>query len=98
MIDALRRPRSQNELVGDDAKPGPDEDPFFVLLEDDSQVSHLSVETDTLLDPASLDDFDQRKVRLVITVELRPYNVAPALVRPASAGRSAETAVRMPGR
>jgi len=75
MIDALRRPRSQNELVGDDAKPGPDEDPFFVLLEDDSQVSHLSVETDTLLDPASLDDFDQRKVRLVITVELRPYNV-----------------------
>jgi hypothetical protein len=45
------------------------------LLEDDKQVSQLAVETDTLLDPPIGDEADQRKVRLVITVEVRPYYV-----------------------
>lgn len=73
IIDALRRPRSQNELVNDDIAPRDGEDPFYCLLEDDSQVSHLVVETDTLLDPATNDDADHRKARLIITVELKPY-------------------------
>jgi hypothetical protein len=76
LIDALRPPRSQNELVGEDATPRSDEDPFICLLEDDRQVSHLSVETDTLLDPPTADEADQRKARIVITVELRPYYVS----------------------
>lgn len=75
VIDALRRPRNQMELISDDAAPNPDEDPFFCLLEDDSQVSHLVVETDTLLDPLTNDDADHQKVKLIITVELRPYDV-----------------------
>ncbi len=75
VIDALRRPRNQAELVGDDATPGPDEDPFFCLLEDDKMVSHFSVETDTLLDPPTNEEADQRKAKLIITVELRPYYV-----------------------
>ena len=75
VIDALRRPRNQEDLVDDDVNPDPDEDPFFCLLEDDKQVSHFAVETDTLLDPPTDDDADYRKAKLVITVELRPYYV-----------------------
>jgi hypothetical protein len=55
--------------------PRPDEDPFFCLLEDDKQVSHLSVETDRLLDPPTPDAANERKAKIVITVELRPYYV-----------------------
>lgn len=75
LIDALRRPRSANELIEGDRSPQAGEDPFFVLLEDDSQVTHLAVETDTLFDPKTDDNADHRRVRLVITVEVRPYHV-----------------------
>ena len=71
LIDALRMPKSPNELVDDDVKPRPGEVPFFCLLEDDTQVSGFSVETDTLLDPEA----DDKTAKLVITVELRPYYV-----------------------
>lgn len=69
LIDALRKPRSANELVGNEV-PQEDESPFFVLLEDDKNVTSLSVETDTLFDEGS----DQRLVQLVITVTIRPYH------------------------
>ena len=39
IIDTLRRPRNQTELVGSDKAPREGEDPFFVPLEDDKQVS-----------------------------------------------------------
>lgn len=71
LIDALRPPRSQNELVGDDLVPKSDETPFFCLLQDDKQVSHFSVETDTLLTPGT----DLRDALVVVSVELRPYYV-----------------------
>lgn len=75
LLDGLRRPRNAMELRGN-AKPAADEDPFFVLLEDDRLVTELSVETDTLLDePIADKDKDQRLVRAIITVELQPYNV-----------------------
>jgi hypothetical protein len=51
LIDALRRPLNENELRGNET-PAADEDPFYCLLEDDKLVSHLEVETDTILDPA----------------------------------------------
>ena len=35
LIDALRMPNSQNELVGDDVEPRFGDDPFFCLLADD---------------------------------------------------------------
>lgn len=75
LIDTLRAPRSPNELVEEDQTPEPDDDPMFCLLEDDSQVTRLSVEGDVLLDPPTNDEADQRRVKLVITVELRPYYV-----------------------
>lgn len=75
LIDTLRRPKSHNEMpAGTEPRPGED-DPFFCLLDDDKHVSHFSVETDTLLDPVTDGDADKRKVKLVITVELRPYHV-----------------------
>jgi hypothetical protein len=53
-----------------------DEDPFYCLLEDDKLVSHLEVKTETLLDAPTGDrEVDLRRVRLVITVELKPYDV-----------------------
>lgn len=78
VIDALRPPKVPNEFVGVNQAPIvplDGQDPFYCLLEDDKLVSHFSVETDTLLDPPSDQDPDTNRVRLVITVELRPYDV-----------------------
>ena len=72
MIDALRRPRHPNELVGNE-KPAEAEDPFFCLMEDDSQVSHLAVETDALLEPSAGSKTDAQLAHLVITVDVKPY-------------------------
>jgi hypothetical protein len=75
LIDALRRPQSANELRGNET-PGDGEDPFYCLLEDDKLVTQLSVETDTLLEPPTEGSVEQhRQVRLIITVELKPYDV-----------------------
>jgi hypothetical protein len=71
IIDALRLPGNAKELVGYET-PAEGEDPFYCLLEDDKQVTQLSVETDTLLDPLKNDKFF---VRLVITVDIHPYYV-----------------------
>ena len=71
VIDALRRPRLPQELVGNET-PKQDENPFFVLLEDDKQVTHFEVETDTLLDPPTADN---AHARLIITVEIQPYDI-----------------------
>ena len=76
LIDALRLPQHENELDADDKQPREGEDPFFCLLEDDSLVSGFAVETDTLLDSPHGPDAD-RSVKLVVTVELRPYFATP---------------------
>ncbi|MEQ1619348.1 MAG: hypothetical protein ABL883_13510 [Terricaulis sp.] len=75
LIDGLRRPRNGNELRGPDANPRSDEVPFFCLLEDDTLVTELSVETDTLLKQTTTEASDQRLVHAVITVQLQPYDV-----------------------
>lgn len=74
LIDTLRMPRSPNEMLGSET-PLDGEDPFFCLLEDDNLVSHFAVETDTLLDPLIGNDVDQRRAKIVVTVEIRPYHV-----------------------
>ncbi|MEM9523329.1 MAG: hypothetical protein AAF982_04950 [Pseudomonadota bacterium] len=74
LIDSLRKPKGANELIGSEV-PEPGEDPFFVLMEDDKQVSSLTVETDDLLDPIELPNADNRRARVVITVNVRPYYV-----------------------
>jgi hypothetical protein len=48
LIDALKMPLQPNALPPDD-KPQDDEDPFFCLLEDDSLITKVSVNTAQLL-------------------------------------------------
>ena len=78
VIDALTMVQhKQGQPIGEDLKPlppGPGEVPFFVLLDDDRQVTHLEVETDTALEPDPKNPSDESFVRLVIAVEIRPYN------------------------
>ena len=76
LIDALRPPQTQNELVDTDSTPREGEDPFFCLLEDDNQVSGFTVETDTLLEAVD-EPSDEGRVKIVVTVELRPYYATP---------------------
>lgn len=72
VIDALRKPHNASELAGNEV-PAEGEDPFYCLLEDDKQMSHLSVETDRLLDPPTGKNADASLAHLVITVTVRPY-------------------------
>ena len=72
-FDALRIPKA-SEMVGNE-KPQDDEDPFYVLLEDDSLITRIAVETGMLLDPPTDDDADVSKVRMLLTVNIRPYHV-----------------------
>ncbi len=66
LFDALKLPDvTQGE-------PSEDEEPFFVLLQDDRLITRLSVETDTLLEPTGPDAGEQ-DARLVVTVRLAHY-------------------------
>ena len=76
LFDAMRLPKGAQELVGYE-KPAEDEDPFFCLLEDDSLITQVSVETDVMLEPIG-SKFDPNDTRLIISVRLRPYNINPA--------------------
>jgi len=74
LIDGLRIPKNANELAGNE-KPAEGEDPFFCLLEDDDLVTGLTVQADTLLEPAVPGDGGDARVKLVISVELKPDDV-----------------------
>lgn len=74
LFDALRIP-SIGELGNHSPTPTDDEDPFYVLLEDDKLVTRLSVETDTLLQPTG-EKPNRNDARLVITVKLRPAELS----------------------
>lgn len=69
LFDALRMPTNKDEVPHG---PGDDEKPFFVLLEDDKLITHLSVETDTILEQVS-ENWDDNDVRLIISVKIKPY-------------------------
>ena len=49
LLDALKVPSSPGALPRQEV-PGPDEDPFYCLLEDDSLITRISVNTDRLLE------------------------------------------------
>ena len=68
LIDTLRLPNNQTDLVEGDKQPREGEDPFFCLLEDDDLVSGFTVETDTLLDPPN--GSDDRKVKIVYACQI----------------------------
>jgi hypothetical protein len=62
--------------------PEADQDPFYVLLENDKLISVVAVETDVLLepvpDPENPGKFvaKENAVRLLIAATVRPYRVA----------------------
>lgn len=78
IVDALKIPSDGNELPG--SGPGKDEDPFFVLLEEDKLLTHLSVETDYLLGGIAkmkngvMQPDDVNDAKVVIKVTLKPYS------------------------
>lgn len=74
LIDALRKPHNANELGGNET-PGPDEDPFFCLLEDDDPVTTLTVRTYVLVDPPPPGNAGRSQVKLVVSAELKPDHV-----------------------
>lgn len=70
LLDALAIPDSNQ---GYQSRPaGKGENPLFVLLENDRQITKVSVETDQLLEYVT-PQRDVNEVRLVITVRMRPY-------------------------
>jgi len=83
LIDALKKPSSINEMPNQADKPRDDERPFYVLLEDDSLVSRISVETDRLFypkmtfpkSPRRLDERvnDDKLVYALVTVNIRGW-------------------------
>ena len=77
VIDALRMPNSKQELGrtqdGVAMQPSDGETPFYVLMEDDSLLSKVSVTTDTLLE--DVEPANTRNVRMLLTVRVRPYRV-----------------------
>ena len=65
LFDALRAPLEANAIPS--TRPGPDENPFFCLLEDDRLITRVNVETDQLMDPGASHD----EVALFIRVATR---------------------------
>jgi hypothetical protein len=79
IFDALKMAKGPQEL-GQGTTPGQqvpsaDENPFRVLLEDDSLITHVAVTTDTLLEPVP-QIAREVAARLVISVSLRPYKTS----------------------
>jgi hypothetical protein len=66
LFDSLKMPCEATALPKG-AMPGPDEQPFFCLLEDDRLITRVSVETDRLLEPP----IDPSDVALFIRVRTR---------------------------
>jgi hypothetical protein len=79
LFDALRMPTNADEFGGYD-QPDEGEDPFFVLLTDDRLISHVSIETDTILEPSpsAQGRFPANDCRLVLTVSVTPVFCVPA--------------------
>ena len=78
IFDALRMPSGPQELGADTDRgqqtPAAGENPFYVVLEDDKFITHLSVTTDTLLEPIP-DVPVENAVSIVINVTVRPYDM-----------------------
>lgn len=72
LFDALRMPDNKGELGGYDL-PLPGEQPFYVLLQDDKLISHISIATDMLLQSTKA-NAGVNDARIVIAVTLKPVN------------------------
>ena len=80
IFDALRMPSGLSETGG--LGPQEDESPFFVLLEDDKLVSHVSVTSDQLLVLPSERAMNPHDAFLVVHVRIKPLRQPPGLSGP----------------
>jgi hypothetical protein len=69
LLDALKVPDPNALPTG--AAPALDQDPFFCLLADDNLITHLSVETDRLLEPVN----SASEVVLIIHVNTKQLKI-----------------------
>jgi hypothetical protein len=67
VIDALRKPRQLNEMGEEGC--GSSDQFFYCLVEDDSLITQLSIDVDTLLEPVWM-PMSKQQVRLVLTIGL----------------------------
>ena len=78
LLDALSKPDSNQGYA--DRKPEKRSDnPLYVLLENDKQITKVTVETDTMLQPLNPDvpsGYHENDVRLLIGVSLAPVEPA----------------------
>ena len=70
LFDVLQMP-IQGQDVGSES-PGPDEDPFFVLLQEDDLIADVSLTTDRLLDVPAEHRYSRDYSVLLIDVKLQP--------------------------
>jgi hypothetical protein len=70
LFDALRMPDNLKETANE--KPQTDEDPFFVLLQDDKLIADIRVVTDQLLLLPQEREVKANDAFAVITVKLQP--------------------------
>lgn len=68
-LDALRVPCEANEVPGH-ATPGPGEEPFYCLLQDDSLITKFQVASDMLLGDSSPET--RKDVQLLVDVTILP--------------------------
>ena len=66
LFDALKMPKIGEFDPADDA--GPDEDPFFCLVQDDSLITEIKVTTDRLLEPLRTEEH-VHEVHIIINVK-----------------------------
>ena len=70
LFDALQMPIQGQDIGGE--SPGPDEDPFFILLQEDDLIADVSLTTDRLLAVPAEYEFTRDYAVLVIDVKLQP--------------------------
>jgi hypothetical protein len=71
LLVALKVPNDETALL-DNASPSPDETPFFCLLDDDSLVTNVDIQTAHWLEP---DVQDSDEVVLLLRVRTKPTKV-----------------------
>src|SRR5690348_16929883 len=71
LLDGLRMPQQPSEIEGE--TPSADEDPFFVLVEDDDVIYELNVTTDRLYAPPEPNE-PERDVVAVIRVRTKTFS------------------------
>lgn len=74
LFDALQKPQQSSECGG--AKPEEDENPLFVLFQNDKLISEIKVTTDELLDYGG-PFLPNQAAHLVINVQLTPTRHGP---------------------